>query len=137
MFSVGVVNVCFVFWMATSPLVRYGCVFLWLTAVLDWGYVYVTWIQRFDRGRIAFLFLILLGIYKAGAFGIENVRSFTTEYFVKQKDYEHFDTIAYDMHGYTFIIRRRVTVPDMMLSCRTMAERRYIDRRNHSGGIIR
>ena len=102
LFSVGVVNVCFVFWMATSPLVRYGCVFLWLTAVLDWGYVYVTWIQKLDRGRIAFLFLILLGIYKAGAFGIENVRSFTTEYFVKQKDYEHFDTIAYDMHGYTF-----------------------------------
>ena len=102
LFSVGVVNVCFVFWMGTSPLVRYGCVFLWLTAVLDWGYVYVTWIQRFDRGRIAFLFLILLGIYKAGAFGIENVRNFTPEYFVKQKDYEHFDTIAYDMHGYTF-----------------------------------
>ena len=62
----------------------------------------MTWIQRFDRGRIALVFLILFGIYKAGAFGIENVRSFTTEYFVKQKDYEHFDTIAYDMHGYTF-----------------------------------
>ena len=102
LFTIGVVNVCFVFWMATSPLVRYGCVFLWLTAVLDWGYVYVTWIQRLDRGRIALVLVILLGIYKTGTFCLENIREFTPDYFVMQKDYEHFDTIAYDMHGYTF-----------------------------------
>lgn len=102
LFTIGVVNVCFVFWMLTSPLVRYGCVFLWLSAALDWGYVYVTWIQRLDRGRIALVLVILLGIYKTGTFCLENIREFTPDYFVMQKDYEHFDTIAYDMHGYTF-----------------------------------
>lgn len=102
LFTIGVVNVCFVFWMLTSPLIRYGCVFLWLTAVLDWGNVYVTWIQRLDRGRIALALVILLGIYKTGTFCLENIREFTPDYFVMQKDYEHFDTIAYDMHGYTF-----------------------------------
>lgn len=101
LFMIGVVNVCFVFWMLTSPLVRYGCVFLWLTAIMDWGYVYVTWIQRLDRGRIALALVILLGIYKTGTFWLENIREFTPDYFVMQKDYEHFDTVAYDMHGYT------------------------------------
>lgn len=102
LFVTGVINICFVFWMLTSPLVRYGCVFLWLAAVLNWGYGYLTWFARLDRGRCAVAALCLLGVYKAGMFGMENIRSFTPQYFVLQKDYEHFDTTEYEMNGITF-----------------------------------
>lgn len=102
LFVIGVINICFVFWVLTSPLVRYGCVFLWLTAVLNWGYAYLIWFARFDRGRCAVAALCLLGIYKAGMFGMENIRSFTPQYFMLQKDYEHFDTIEYEMNGIAF-----------------------------------
>lgn len=102
LFVTGVINVCFVFWMMTSPLVRYGCVFLWLTAVLNWGYGYLLFFVRLDRGRCAVAALCLLGIYKAGMFGMENIQSFTPQYFVWQKDYEHFDTIEYEMNGIAF-----------------------------------
>ena len=102
LFPVGVVSICFVFWMATSPLIRYGCVFLWLTAVLNWGYAYLLWIQKLDHGRVVIVMLILLGIYKTVAFGMENIRSFTTDYFIWQKDYEHFETVSYELKGYTF-----------------------------------
>lgn len=102
LFVTGVINVCFVFWMLTSPLVRYGCVFLWLAAVLNWGYGYLIWFARLDRGRCAVAALCILGIYKAGMFGMENIRSFTPQYFVLQKDYEHFDTIEYEMNGIAF-----------------------------------
>lgn len=102
LFVTGVINVCFVFWMLTSPLIRYGCVFLWLTAVLDWGYLYVTCLTKLDRGRCAVAALCLLGIYKVGMFGLETIRSFTPQYFVLQKDYEHFDTIPYEMNGIRF-----------------------------------
>lgn len=98
----GTVSGCFVFWMLTSPLIRYGCIFLWLTAVLNLGMIYIRFLLPKDRGRIALLLFLVIGCYKIWNFVGENIRSFTPQYFVAQKDYEIFENIAYEIHGYTF-----------------------------------
>ena len=96
------VSGCFLFWMFTSPLIRYGCVFLWLTAVLNLGMIYTRLIAPKEKGRIAIVVFLVIGCYKIWNFVGENIRSFTPEYFLLQKDYENFETIDYEIHGYTF-----------------------------------
>lgn len=96
------VSGCFLFWMFTSPLIRYGCVFLWLTAVLNLGMIYTRLIAPKEKGRIAIVVFLVIGCYKIWNFAGENIRSFTPEYFLLQKDYENFETINYEIHGYTF-----------------------------------
>ena len=46
--------------------------------------------------------LILVSVYKLTAFGGEVAGSVTTDYLVFQKDYDTFENIPYEIHGYTF-----------------------------------
>ena len=48
------------------------------------------------------VFLLLVGCYKAGAFVIEVVGNATTDYLMIQKDYENYETVSYELQGYTF-----------------------------------
>lgn len=98
----GTITICFIFWLLSAPLIRYGCVFLWLSPVLVWGNVYLKVSPHLDRFKIYFILLFLFGIYKFGAFGIEICKSATLKYLVCQKDYENFETESYVLHGYTF-----------------------------------
>lgn len=98
----GVMAACFLFWLCSAPLIRYGCVFLWLMPVLVWGYVYLSISPSLDKHRLYLAALFLVGAYKLIAFGSEVAGSATTDYLVFQKDYDNFDTIAYEMNGYTF-----------------------------------
>lgn len=98
----GVLTVCFLFWLCSAPLIRYGCVFLWLMPVLIWGYVYLQISPKTDRYKLYLVLLILVGAYKIGAFGAEAAKSATTEYLAWQKDYENFETLSYEVNGYTF-----------------------------------
>ena len=94
--------ICFLFWLFSAPLIRYGCVFLWLVPVLTWGYLYLKLSPHTDRFKIYAVVVCLLGLYKLAAFGIEIGKSASTEYFIFQKDYENFETESYELHGYTF-----------------------------------
>lgn len=98
----GVLTTCFLFWLCSAPLIRYGCVFLWLMPVLIWGYVYLKISPRTDHYKLYLIVLIMVGTYKIGAFGAEAAKSATTEYLVLQKDYENFETISCEINGYTF-----------------------------------
>lgn len=102
LFVCATVIICFLFWLFTSPLIRYGCIFLWLTAGLNLGMVYLVGIAPRDRGRLAAAAFLLFGCYKLIFFAVENTNSFTPQYFVLQKDYEEFETIGYPVCGYTF-----------------------------------
>lgn len=98
----GTVAVCFLFWLCSAPLIRYGCVFLWLAGILTWGYLYLQISPHLDRFRLYFIALACIGLYKFGAFGIEVGQAATTKYLLLQKDYENFETVPYELHGYTF-----------------------------------
>ena len=95
-------GLCFLFWLTSAPLIRYGCVYLWLFPGITWGFLYLKVTPYLDRYKIGVILLLLIGIYKAGNFAVETARSGTTEYLVLQKDYENFETVPYELHGYTF-----------------------------------
>lgn len=98
----GTMAAAFLFWMFSAPLIRYGCVYVWMTPVLILGGGYLKFTTHFDRYRIFYIILILAGCYKAFAFGRETAGSFSAEYMLTQKDYENFKTQSYELHGYTF-----------------------------------
>jgi hypothetical protein len=102
LFLTGTLGVCFLFWLTSAPLIRYGCIFLWLFPVLVWGSLYLEITPGFDRYRLMKAVLLLVCIYKAGAFTAETVKNASPAYLLKQKDYENFETVAYELHGYTF-----------------------------------
>ncbi len=98
----GTLAACFLFWLLSAPLIRYGCVFLWMFPTLVWGWSYLRVSPHLDRFKIYYIAIILLGTYKLWAFGLETGKTLTAEYLVNQKDYENFETIPYELHGYTF-----------------------------------
>lgn len=98
----GTFIVCFLFWLFSAPLIRYGCVFLWLSAVLPWGYLYGRLSPHTDRFRLAALVLLGISVYKLAAFGTEVGENASADHLIWQKDYENFETESYELHGYTF-----------------------------------
>ena len=98
----GTLAVCFLFWLFSAPLIRYGCVFLWLLPVLVWGYLYLKISPHLDRFKIYFILLAVFGVYKLSAFGIEVYKGASGRYLIYQKDYENFETMSYELHGATF-----------------------------------
>ncbi len=98
----GTLAVCFLFWLFSAPLIRYGCVFLWLLPVLVWGYLYLKISPQLDRFKIYFILLAVFGVYKLSAFGIEVYKGASRRYLIYQKDYENFETMSYELHGVTF-----------------------------------
>lgn len=102
----GTVSLCFYFWLCSAPLMRYGCVYVWLAPILVYGYLYMCGSPHFDKYIMLYLVLALLGGYKAGTFGreLQGMLPQTREdsYLLLQKDYENYPTIAYRLQGYTF-----------------------------------
>ncbi len=98
----GTLAACFLFWLLSAPLIRYGCVFLWMLPTLVWGWLYLHVSPHLDRFKLYYIAIILLGTYKLWAFGLETGKTLTAEYLVNQKDYENFETVPYELHGYTF-----------------------------------
>lgn len=100
--TAGTVAVCFVFWLTSAPLVRYGCVYLWVLPVLVWGFFYLKISAGLDRFKIYYILLFAAILFKMGNFVLETSKAATGDYLIRQKDYENFDTVAYELHGYTF-----------------------------------
>ena len=97
-----VINICFAFWMLTSPNIRYGCVFLYLAPALTIGYLYGKTLKRIDRGRIFTACLILLIGYKAIMFGTYFVKDFSLDNIVWQQDYGEYEVADKDVNGIRF-----------------------------------
>lgn len=98
----GTLAVSFLFWLTSAPLIRYGCVYLWVLPALVWGFFYLKISPGLDRHRIFFILILLAGVYKSGVFIGETAKTATADYLFLQKDYENFETVAYQLHGYTF-----------------------------------
>lgn len=100
----GTVSVCFTFWTLTSPLIRYGCVFVYLTALLNWGFLYLNTLERFDKDILYRIAVLMLLSYKAVALGIESVEWHNNAYLVKQQDYGEYELNELSVDGKTFYI---------------------------------
>lgn len=114
----------FLFWLFSSPLIRYGCVYVYLTPAVILGGIYDALLHggtsrevrqaaadKTADKRLVFrekaeLFglaavLLLVG-YKAVALGKEIVVSYTNDYWITQKDYDNFEVEAYKIENVTF-----------------------------------
>lgn len=65
-------------------------------------YLYLGISPHLDRYKIYLIIFSVFGIYKLAAFGLEVGKSAGTDYLVYQKDYENYETEAYELHGCTF-----------------------------------
>ncbi len=100
------VNLSFVFWLFSAPLIRYGCVYVWLAAPITFGGLSMWLIRKENAGkyfwRAVYGLLAAAGCYKLLAFGKEIAFGFSKEYFIYQKEYENFETEDYEVEGITF-----------------------------------
>ena len=100
MFPEAVLCIGFVFWLLTSPLMRYGCLYVYLCDALLWGGV----IGRIpaDRRTVRFAvsaLLMFLCVYKGIMFAAETARAYRSDTWIMQQDYETFDVHAYELRG--------------------------------------
>lgn len=113
----GVLSLCFLFWLFSSPLIRYGCVYAYLLPAVVLGDIVTEFLHTengFRRGRLlnaekrkkletaCIVVIGLFLLYKAAAFGRELGSSYVNDYWICQKDYENFETRSYVMEGITF-----------------------------------
>lgn len=100
------VGTSFLFWLFTSPLIRYGCVYVYLTPAVVLGGIYDTAKQRMRPGRIGesvcMAIVLLFTAYKFLALGKEIAQSYTNDYWVCQKDYDNYAVADYEIEGHTF-----------------------------------
>lgn len=104
----------FLFWLFTSPLIRYGCVYVYLTPAVVLGGVYDaalcgTWGRKkadtFVLKALRFCgwsAALVLVLYKGAALCREIADSYVNDYWIVQKDYENFETLSYEMNEVVF-----------------------------------
>lgn len=120
----GTVAASFLFWLCTSPLMRYGCVYVYLTPAVVFGGIYaavmeaggraqaegilnceaenVTVRWRLTAGNIVCTVVVLLLAYKVFALGRGIVTSHENKYWILQKEYENYDVESCKIEGVTF-----------------------------------
>lgn len=99
------VTASFLFWICTSPLMRYGCVYAYLTPIVVFGGIYSSVSNSEKKSKLECIltaFVLLFIAYKGIALGRETVAEYTAEYWVLQKDYENFPVDTYEINGYRF-----------------------------------
>ncbi len=104
----------FVFWLCTSPLIRYGCVYVYLTPAIVFGCVYKglvsghkeeaekeqPWRKAVRMCGTAVAALLIA--YKCLALGREIAGSYVNDYWLVQKDYDTYETVSYEIEGQVF-----------------------------------
>lgn len=101
MFLLGVIGICFVFMIMTSPNIRFGCVFLWLFPMMVWGYGYSIVVGSRNNYILFSIFVILFMAYKLYGFTFEFVEKAGFEYILCQQDYGVYEVEAFDIDGVT------------------------------------
>lgn len=93
------VDLSFLFWLLSAPLIRYGCVYVWLASVVTLGGIALYTIRSRTLWKAIYTLLCLAACYKLFAFGSEIAMAYDGNNFVMQKDYEDFETVAYEVDG--------------------------------------
>lgn len=97
-----VISICFLFWLLSSPLIRYGCVYVYLVSAVVLGDICTEFFRGKKIEKICIAIIGIFLLYKAGAFGKELVNSYVNDYWICQKDYENYETYSYEIEGVAF-----------------------------------
>lgn len=96
------VSLSFLFWLFSAPLIRYGCVYVWLAAPVTFGALALRHIRTKTFWRPVYILAGLLACYKILALGKEIAAGYTPEYLILQKDYENYQVENCRIQGIQF-----------------------------------
>ncbi|WP_026523361.1 MULTISPECIES: LIC_10190 family membrane protein [unclassified Butyrivibrio] len=108
LFLEGIAYLSLCYWLFSSPLIRYGCVYLWLPAVILIGrfacFIYDRMgLAKYEyMHKAVFALFVLFITYKSIYFGIEDARRFNPSYLVKQQDYNSYEVEEKEISGIAF-----------------------------------
>ncbi len=106
-----IVAICYLalgYWLLSSPLVRYGCVYLWLPATIIIGRFVIVLYNRLELAKNPWLYksiaIILIGfiVFKMNVLIIEDVPRFRAGYLLSQQDYNSYELKSKEIGGITF-----------------------------------
>lgn len=98
----GIMTASFGYWMITAPIIRYGCVFLWLTPLLNLGMLYNLTLRKIDKGILVKIAFFLFVLYKGYAFSREWISGAESKYLISQQDYGHYELVEYKVDNHIF-----------------------------------
>ena len=102
MLVIAVSDVSFVYWLLTSPNIRYGCVFLWLAATLCFTWIYRKLTLHIDNTMVYRVVVGLFLAYKLFAFSREAFIEFSKQHLISQQDYGTYEYAEKKIKDITF-----------------------------------
>jgi hypothetical protein len=103
----GTLIICLLFWLFSAPLVRYGVVYIWMTAAIVLGRVFISVYNRLGRNvtslifRTIVAFLCIWLLYKGTMLIKEDVARFNPAYLLTQQDYGKYEVKTCEVDGLT------------------------------------
>lgn len=94
---------CLVFWFFSAPLIRYGVVYVWLTAAVVLGRLLLIVLSRLPDNtgmvinRVVSTAFLIWVIYKTAVVCIEDTTRFDPAYLVKQQDYGTYEVAEFPL----------------------------------------
>ncbi len=104
----GVLIACMTYWLFSSPLIRYGSVYLWIVAAVVYGRIFILIFTKIRQsltpwfyGAVMAVLLLLIAI-KGTICVMEEAPRFNALYFYEQQDYGTYEVEEYEVNGITF-----------------------------------
>ena len=106
-----IVAICYLalgYWLFSSPLIRYGCVYLWLPATIIIGRFLIVLYNHMEFAKNPWLYksiaIVLAGfiVFKMSILILEDIPRFRAIYLLTQQDYNTYELQSRDIGGITF-----------------------------------
>ncbi len=104
----GILIASMIYWLFSSPLIRYGSVYLWIVAAVVYGRIFILIFTKLRQsltpwfyGAVMTLLLMLIAL-KGAKCVIEEAPRFNPVYFLEQQDYGQYEVEEYEVNGITF-----------------------------------
>ncbi len=106
-----VASICYaalLYWLFSSPLVRYGCVYLWLPCTIIIGRFVIYIYDHFQFATSKWIYktiavvIVMFIVYKMGWLIWDDIPRFSPKYFLMQQDYNSYELESREIDGITF-----------------------------------
>lgn len=104
----GVLIASMIYWLLSSPLIRYGSVYLWIVAAVVYGRIFILLFTKVRQSLAPWFYgavmaaLLLVIVIKGSICVIEEAPRFNSVYFFEQQDYGEYEVAEYEVNGITF-----------------------------------
>ena len=96
------------YWMFSSPLIRYGCIYLWLPATILFGRFVILLYDRMQFAKNPYIYkavgvvILVFVMYKCAMLVRDDIPRFNATYLVVQQDYNRYELLSKEIGGITF-----------------------------------